>query len=133
MLNWIFTLLRGSSDGFKISYKGSRSRKIADLEARLVAAPGKPLRGELECEAWENGDWKIDIEIDHPHEIPAGPWQIFVNGKKITEMQPSMRHETEKTMRSDRDMLAFKLEPGMPVEVRNREGVMLSGTLQVDF
>lgn len=109
-----------------------RAQKLIDLEARLAPATGYTCTGDFECEAWDNGHWEIEVEVDHNGSAPDGPWHVRVDNKEITVMTPSARHETEVKLRAGRDNLAFALEAGMKVEIHGPSGLMLSGTLHPD-
>ena len=122
MLSWLKSILGGTP----------RARKIIDLEAKLLPAEGYVCDGDFEFEAYDNDDWSIEIEVDHNGRAPDGPWRVLVNGRQITEVTPSARHETEVHLRSDRDALNFQITEGMTVELHNAKGVFLRGTLRYD-
>ncbi|MEM8616817.1 MAG: hypothetical protein AAGF20_07760 [Pseudomonadota bacterium] len=122
MLDWLKSLFQSAP----------RPNKIIDLEAYLSPAPGYTCTGDFECEAWDNGDWEIEIEVDHNGPAPDGPWSVQVNGIEITQMTPSARHETELTLRAGQNTLEFALKAGMSVELHGPNGLLLSGTLQKD-
>jgi hypothetical protein len=109
-----------------------RAQKLVDLEARLSPASGYTCSGDLECEAWDNGNWEIEIEVDHNGPAPEGPWRVLVDAREITTMTPSARHETEVKLRNGQHNLEFALEAGMQVEIHGPSGLMLSGTLHPD-
>jgi len=73
-----------------------RPVKIIDLEARLKDANGGPMYGEIEYEEYEDGNWELEIEIEHARTKPEGPFNIRMNGKKIASIDASRGYDTEK-------------------------------------
>lgn len=122
MLSWLKSIFGGAP----------RAQKIVDLEAKLLPTEGYVCDGDFECEAYDNGDWSIEIEVDHNGPAPEGPWRVLIDGRQITDMTPSARDETELHLRSGRDTLDFQLAEGMTVELHDAQGVFLSGTLRRD-
>ena len=123
MFDWLKRLLQGTP----------RARKIQELEAYLTASDGSRMRGEVEFSAFDNGQWELDIEIDHPDGAPAGSMDLKIDGRSITTLTPGRFDETEHVLRSDRgDTLAVTPDVGMSVDVTISGGARLSGTFQLD-
>ncbi|MEL6324233.1 MAG: hypothetical protein AAGJ29_06400 [Pseudomonadota bacterium] len=122
MLNWLMRLF-GTSP---------RARKIIDLEAHLDAVSGSPLHGDIEFEAYDDGYWELEIEIDHPSGPPAGPLDVKIGGEVVITLVPSNGHETEHKLVSGRDVIPLEPLAGMAVEVAGPDGQLLTGTLRAD-
>ncbi|MEL7492323.1 MAG: hypothetical protein AAGJ73_16575, partial [Pseudomonadota bacterium] len=76
MLNWLKSLFASPP----------RAAKLLDLEAHLAAPDGGSLHGDAEFEAWDDGRWEFEAELDHPGGAPAGPLEVFVDGVLIGEL-----------------------------------------------
>ncbi len=111
-----------------------RPVKVQEIEARLTATDGSRLNGELEFEVYDDGNWELEIDIEHMGTRPDGPLDIRINGRSILTLPVSERgNDTEKKLKSRfGDTLAITPTPGMDVEIRNAMGILLHGTFGID-
>lgn len=109
-------------------------RKISELEAKLYAPDGsRAVWGDVEFDAYEDGGWSLEIEIDHPTEKPSGPLELKINGVTVHTFDVSPRHETETKLNSLLGhTLAQAPEMGMTADVYSGGTMILSGTFQHD-
>lgn len=121
MLNFLKQVFQGTP----------RARKTVDLEARLIAADGGQMHGELEYEAYEDGSWELDIEVDHFTPAPAGPLRVRIDGKEVYSLPVSTnRHESEAELSLKRgDTLLATPSVGSKAEIFDAHGtILMSGT-----
>ena len=119
----------------KLFQSEPRPMKITNIEARLNAADGGRMHGELEYEAYDNGQWELEIDIEHMGPAPNGPLDIRIDGRSLMSLPVSQRgNDTEVKLSSRRgDTLSVTPAIGMSVEVRNATGVLLTGTFAADY
>ena len=120
MLNFLKQLFQGTP----------RARKTLDLEARLTAADGSRMHGELEYEAYEDGSWELDIEVDHFSPAPAGPLSVRIDGTEVHALPVATnRHESEAELSSRRgDTLSAQPSAGSKADIIDANGtVLMSG------
>lgn len=126
MLNWLTKLFGGGAP---------RARKMLDLDARLSAAdPASPLHGEAEYEAWEDGSWQFEVEVEGPDgtTAPAG-LVAMINGAEVGALSPRGDEAELKLSQRRGDTLAVFPEVGSTIEVRDASGaVLVSGMFQPD-
>ena len=109
-----------------------RPTKIIDIEAKLKDANGGPMYGEIEYEQYEDGNWELEIEIEHANTQPEGPFDIRLNGKPIASVPVSLRgFDTEKRFTSKAgDTLHTVPNIGAVIEVRTPTGILLTGSFE---
>ena len=119
----------------KLFQSEPRPMKITNIVARLNAADGGRMHGELEYEAYDNGQWELEIDIEHMGPAPNGPLDIRIDGRSLMSLPVSQRgNDTEVKLSSRRgDTLSVTPAIGMSVEVRNATGVLLTGTFAADY
>lgn len=109
-------------------------KKIKDIEAHLSAANGGFIHGDIEYEEYEDGNWELEIEIEHGRTPPEGPYDVRIAGKALNALPvDTRRDETEKKYFSKHgDTLPLTPDVGMSVEVHTPAGLLLSGTFGID-
>ncbi|MEL6473869.1 MAG: hypothetical protein AAFQ21_07265 [Pseudomonadota bacterium] len=123
MLNWLKSLFSGPP----------RARKRVDLDARLSAPDGGPLHGEEEFEAYDDGRWSFEVEVEHGHGgAPAGPLEAYLNVTSLGTL--SLRgDESELKLFSDTGALPMEPAEGMAIDVRASGAIVVAGTFRRDY
>lgn len=125
MLNWLMKLIGGGQP---------QVRKMLDLEARLV--PGDPasrLHGDGEYEAWEDGSWSFEVEVESPDGTQAPQGLVaYIDGVEIGPLIPRGDEAQLKLSHRAGDALATFPEVGSTLEVRGPSGEQLSGAFHHD-
>lgn len=125
MLNWLKSLF-GSG--------GGRPAKTVDIEAHLSAVdPASPLHGDAEFEAWEDGGWSFEAEVEGPDHGPPPPagLTVVIDGKLVGPL--TLRgDEAELKLRSGQGVIPVVPAVGSTVEIHGPTGVLLTGTFQQD-
>lgn len=125
MLDWLKNLFWGG---------GGRPRKVLDVEAHLAAAdPTSALHGDGEYEAWDDGSWSFEVEVEGPDgtQAPAGI-TAFVDGVEIGTLVPRGDEAELKLSSRAGDTIAKTPAEGSTLEVRGPGGEQLSGTFRTD-
>ena len=108
--------------------------KIKNIEARLAAANGGHIYGDIEYEEYEDGNWELEVEIKHGRRPPEGPYTVNINGQTLCSLPvDTRRDETEKKFKSKfGDTLSVQPDIGMQVEVHTPAGPLLRGSFVPD-
>ena len=125
MLNWLKSLFGGGAN---------RPVKTVDIEARLIAVdPASRLHGEAEFEAWADGRWSFEAEVESPDGGPPVPigLVVHVDGVMIGPLT-NRGDEAELKLRSDTGDAAQMPKVGSSVEVHGPNGLLLSGMFHQD-
>ena len=124
MLNWLKTVFQYAP----------APRKLQELEAKLSAPDGRrDLYGDIEFDSYEDGGWKLEIEIEHPQEKPEGPLEIRFDGMPVKAFDVARGPDTEVTYRSTHSDLAKRPDARTKVDVYSASGVILSGVFVIDY
>jgi len=107
--------------------------KVAQFEARLSAPDGTTaVYGDIEFDTYEGGDWKLEIEIEHPKGAPESPFDIRFNGVSVAIIEADKGFDTEKTFSTAYYDLVQHPMIGTKVEVHGPSGLLLTGTFVDD-
>lgn len=125
MFNWLIKLLGGGQ---------SRVRKVLELEARLVATDSLlALHGDGEYEAWEDGSWAFEVEVEATNgsAVPEG-LIAYIDGVEVGRLMPRGDEAELKVSHRAGDSLAMFPDSGAKLEVKGVAGEHLSGTFHHD-
>lgn len=119
MLNWLMKLFGGAP----------QPRKMLDLEARLAPKdPVSPLHGEGEFEAWEDGSWRFEVEVEGPDGTPAPAGLVaFIDGVDVGPLTPRGDEAELKLSSRAGNTLATLPDAGSVLEVKGPAGEHLNG------
>jgi len=125
MLNWLMKILGGGQP---------QMRKLLDLEARLVAGdPASMLHGDGEYEAWEDGSWSFEVEVEGHDGSPAPQGLVaFIDGVEVGSLTPRGDEAELKLSHRAGDTLAAFPDAGSTLEVKGPAGEHLSGAFHHD-
>ncbi|MEO0878782.1 MAG: hypothetical protein AAFY22_03625 [Pseudomonadota bacterium] len=111
----------------------TRARKTLELEARLSSPSGEPIYGEIEFDEYNDGSWRLEIELKH-RETPLhmnGPIDVRVDGVAVGAIAagPGVTY----FRRSQRDgPLGIEPQLGQRIEIVQGGSVIAAGEFEHD-